>query len=261
MIVNLLTTRTIRIARLFLRAILIGLITATLLLLTRSEVDSSSVAVYDIDIAKGSFDLDLPNDSVAYLEDAVIFYHDNRPYTVKYRIATEKLSYRIQTNVDKNLTRIIDRSAEDVLELAGALKTFAERHNLSGPGFIGSFVQSGIAYRRDEFFDHTYPRAYRDYHKYGVESLFDRYGDCEDKVILAAALLKAAGYEVGYIEVPGHILVAIKGSFGKKTVSYRDEKFAIWELTRPGHHPGEISWAELDQPTITRIGRFRPLPE
>lgn len=251
---NFLTTFAIRGCKSILRIVLIGLITATFLLLSRSEVDSSSVAVYDIVIAKGSFDLDLPNDTVAFLEDAVIFYHDHRPYTVRFRIGTEALSHRIRHNTEKKVVRIVDRSADDVIALAGALKTFAEKHRLSAPLFIGSFVQSGIAYRRDEFFERTYPRAYRDYHKYGIETLFDRYGDCEDKVILAASLLKAAGYDVGYIELPRHVLLAIRGSFGQHPITYREETFSIWEMTRPGHRPGDIAWDDLEQPTIVRLG-------
>lgn len=251
---NLLTTLISRGIRLVSRTVLIGLITATFLLLSRSEVDSSSVAVYDIDIAKGSFDLDLPNDTVSFLEDAVIFYHDHRAYTMRYRIGTEALSHRIRHNSEKDVVRLVDRSADDVIALAGALKTFAERHRLSVPLFIGSFVQSGIAYRRDEFFERTYPRAYRDYHKYGIETLYDRYGDCEDKVILAAALLKAAGYDVGYIELPRHVLLAIRGKYGKMPVTFGDDTFSIWEMTRPGHQPGDIAWNELEHPTLIRFG-------
>lgn len=251
---NILTTLAGRSIRLVSRTVLIGLITATFLLLSRSEVDSSSVAVYDIDIAKGSFDLDLPNDTVSFLEDAVIFYHDHRAYTMRYRIGTETLSHRIRHNSEKDVVRLVDRSADDVIALAGALKTFAERHRLSVPLFIGSFVQSGIAYRRDEFFERTYPRAYRDYHKYGIETLYDRYGDCEDKVILAAALLKAAGYDVGYIELPRHVLLAIRGRYGKMPVTIGDDTFSIWEMTRPGHQPGDIAWNELEHPTLIRFG-------
>lgn len=38
--------------------------------------------------------------------------------------------------------------------------------------------------------------GYQDYEKYPVETLFDGFGDCEDKAILAAALLKRMGYDV-----------------------------------------------------------------
>lgn len=41
--------------------------------------------------------------------------------------------------------------------------------------------------------------GYRDYEKYPVETLFDGYGDCEDKAILAAALLKRLGYDVSLL--------------------------------------------------------------
>ncbi len=251
---NILTTLAGRSIRLISRTVLIGLITATFLLLSRSEVDSSSVAVYDIVIAKGSFDLDLPNDTVSFLEDAVIFYHNRQAYTVRYRIGTEALSHRIRHNNEKDVARLVDRSADDVIALAGALRAFAERYRLPVPLFIGSFVQSGIAYRRDEFFEQTYPRAYRDYHKYGIETLYDRYGDCEDKVILAAALLKAAGYEVGYIELPRHVLLAIGGRYGKMPVTFGRDTFSIWEMTRPGHQPGDIAWDDLEYPTVIRFG-------
>ncbi len=238
------------------QTVLVGFVTVAWLLCDRSETDSSSVAVYDAVVAKGSFQLDLPNDTVEYLQDAIVFLHDRQAYTVRYRIATEKLAYRIRTNQDRNTESMINRSAEDMVELAGRLRRFAEWQGLDPVLFIGSFVQSGIAYRRDEFMDRTYPRHHRDYYKYGIETLYDRNGDCEDKVILAGAMLKAAGYQTGYVDVPGHLLLAIEGARGEKPVRYDGGAFSIWEMTRAGHRPGDIGWHDLERPSVKAVGRL-----
>jgi len=240
-----------------LKVFLPGALFCWCLLTGREEVDSSTLAIYDVDIARGAFIMELPNDSMKYIEDAIVFQHsDGNFYTVRYKISTEKLSHRIHQNTDKNIPRIAGRSWTDVEVMSKKLKHFAEVYGLRADDFIMGFVQSGIHYRSDNFFDVTYPRPYHDYHKYAIETIFDKFGDCEDKVILAAALLGAAGYDVGYVEIPRHILLAIHGDYKGHYFFHDQEKYYLWETTLSRHAVGEERMENLEAPTFTRLERM-----
>lgn len=45
--------------------------------------------------------------------------------------------------------------------------------------------------------------------RYPLETLYDGKGDCEDKSILAAAILDAVGIKAGIFLIPGHAMVAV----------------------------------------------------
>ncbi len=78
------------------------------------------------------------------------------------------------------------------------LKTDVEKIN-----FIASFVQ-GIDYQKDDSENESY-----EYPRYPLETLKDQRGDCEDKAILAAALLETLGYNVSLLRLPQHMAVGV----------------------------------------------------
>jgi hypothetical protein len=49
---------------------------------------------------------------------------------------------------------------------------------------------------------------------YPLETLLDGVGDCEDAVILAAALLKRLGYDVALLYYAGHCALGVAGAEG-----------------------------------------------
>ena len=237
------------------RRLLIFSGTLLLTIVPSAEIGTSTRAVYEIEVAPGTFHLDVSNDTLAYLVDALIFQHiDGTYYTLRFKISTANLMQRVRQNVDKELVKIILRSSHDVEALAGKMTAFAKYRGLDPASFIVSLVQNGIPYRRDEFMELTYPRAYRDYHKYAIETLFDRSGDCEDKVILAASLLKAAGFHIGYVEVPEHILLAVEGFYPDgKHFLYHDRSYYLWEMTQLHGLPGQLSLDSLEQAIFTEV--------
>lgn len=70
---------------------------------------------------------------------------------------------------------------------------------------IVKFVQDCIEYQYDD--EGT---GQEEYPKYPIETLYERRGDCEDSSILMAALLREWGYEVGFLQLPQHVAVAIR---------------------------------------------------
>ncbi len=93
--------------------------------------------------------------------------------------------------------------------------------------------------------------GYRDYEKYPIETLFDGYGDCEDKAILAAALLRRMGYDVAllfletadkkrsHIALGAVIPTRSTGNYfshGTKRYYYIETTFAGWRI---GEVPAE----------------------
>lgn len=95
----------------------------------------------------------------------------------------------------------------------------------------------------------------RDYEKYPVETLFDGYGDCEDKAILGAALLKKLGFDVVliFLETPDHkrshiaLGVEMMGKSSGNYFQFLGKKYYYIETTYAGWHIGEIpeEWAGL----------------
>ena len=102
------------------------------------------------------------------------------------------------------------------------------------------FVQEAIRYEPDV---NVYGESI-EYPKYPIETLYSKSGDCEDKAILLAALLKAYGYDAALIEYDTHMTVGIcldeyDGSYyevdGKKY--FFIETTDVWEI---GEVPDEF---------------------
>ena len=96
-----------------------------------------------------------------------------------------------------------------------------------------------------------------EYVRYPIETLVDRGGDCEDKSILLAALLREIGCEVVLMEFPNHVAVGVEANrddaYGSYA-SYGGKKYFYLESTASGWELGEIP-SEFDLNRISKIGR------
>lgn len=96
----------------------------------------------------------------------------------------------------------------------------------------------------------------RDYVNYPAETLIDGFGDCEDKSILAAAVLRRLGHDVILIlnetadKRSAHIAIGINlpGSKNGGYFTYNFKRYYYTELTFAGWKPGEIpeNWQGKD---------------
>ena len=93
--------------------------------------------------------------------------------------------------------------------------------------------------------------------KFPVETFLDGYGDCDDKTLLAAALLARDGYDVSILlfESEKHVALGIRAP----GLDYKGTGYAYVELTRPllvGVPPDDLSGGSrlTSQPDVIRIG-------
>jgi len=96
-----------------------------------------------------------------------------------------------------------------------------------------------------------------EYVRYPIETLVDGGGDCEDKSILLAALLKELGCEVVILEFPNHAAVGVEAERDDAYGSYANyggKKYFYLESTKSGWDLGEIP-AEYNLNRISKISR------
>jgi len=127
----------------------------------------------------------------------------------------------------------VAENSELVRSLAEAIAEKAPRTPRGEIEFAACFVQEAIPYRSEKG---EYPR-------YPVETLVDG-GDCEDKSVLLAAVLRAMGYRTALLlfnDNPGHMAVGVEcagcpGSYYQKD----GVNYFYLESTHPGWSVGEI---------------------
>lgn len=93
----------------------------------------------------------------------------------------------------------------EIEALADKLLTLGQTHGFGAYDQLCNalaFVQQNIRYTAD-----LCPQTGKliEYPKYPIETLVEKRGDCEDRAILAAALLKRMGYEVALLVLPTHV--------------------------------------------------------
>jgi hypothetical protein len=102
-----------------------------------------------------------------------------------------------------------------------------------------SFTQQCITYQSDE---ETAPAV--EWPRYPIETLMDEVGDCEDDVILAAAVLKRLGFEVALFYYPSHCALGIAGAEGLPGHYVTDVRTGLnyfyGETTAAGWQLGEV---------------------
>lgn len=124
-------------------------------------------------------------------------------------------------------------NSELVKNLAGVISKKAAEAFLDEVEFAAAFVQEAIPYVSEE----------REYPRYPVETLVDG-GDCEDKSILLAALLREMGYRTVLLVFdgsPGHMAVGVdcqgcSGTYYQKN----GVDYYYLESTGPGWSIGEV---------------------
>lgn len=117
--------------------------------------------------------------------------------------------------------------------LARELAAMAPEEKEARLEFVASFVQGALPYVSEE----------GEYPKYPAETLVEG-GDCEDKSILLAALLRALGYKVALLVFdgdPGHMAVGVDCPGCRGAYYLHDGvKYFYLETTQPGWAPGEV---------------------
>ena len=86
--------------------------------------------------------------------------------------------------------------------------------NVDDPLDNESVIDGLLTYCQDrgdfEHCIHYVPDGINDFSKYPLETLCEGCGDCEDKAILFASLVRSIGFDVRICIVPGHCFVAVK---------------------------------------------------
>lgn len=126
-----------------------------------------------------------------------------------------------------------EKNYELVRTLARVLAEKAPQNPKERIKFAAAFVQEAIPYVSEK----------GEYPKYPVETLVEG-GDCEDKSILLAAILKAMSYRTALLVFrgnPGHMAIGIEcpnceGSYYLKN----GVKYFYLETTSPGWSVGEV---------------------
>jgi hypothetical protein len=100
-------------------------------------------------------------------------------------------------------------------------------------GFLIAFVQQAIYYKKDPYnWGNDYPR-------YGIETLVDHHGDCEDMACLLIGLLRSVNYDVVLIAIPGHMALGIScADCGGRCFELNGRSYFYLESTGPGNPLG-----------------------
>jgi hypothetical protein len=108
--------------------------------------------------------------------------------------------------------------------------------------YVASFVQN-FEYVEDET-DCDYPR-------YPIETLKEKKGDCEDKAILTASILKNLGYNVSLIQLPKHVAVGVHLDENATDEDYFIEEYYYLETSSTNWVLGKIPPEHKFQTNIT----------
>lgn len=135
-----------------------------------------------------------------------------------------------------------------VRQIAQALSDKLQAKDKARIEFVAGLVQEAIPYVSEE----------GEYPKYPVETLIEG-GDCEDKSILLASLLRAMGYRSALLLFrgnPGHMAVGVECSDGWGSYYLKDGvKYFYLESTNSGWKVGQIP------PDVKNVGAVvYPLP-
>lgn len=107
---------------------------------------------------------------------------------------------------------------------------------------VATFVQS-LPYKED-----LASKGSVEYPRYPLETLIDNGGDCEDKVILASAILYEMGYGEAILKFPDHMAVGLALPGGVKLpenapphyFDYRDQRYYYMETSKETWNIGEM---------------------
>jgi len=141
--------------------------------------------------------------------------------------------------------------------IARRVRGFAARNDLSPAErihFAAAFVQSL------EYVSDSLSTSYSDYHRFPVETLAYRGGDCEDSSILLAALLSALGEDVALVVLRDHVLVGVATpdgeTAGEAFYAVDGRRYFVLETTDTGWRLGQCpSRYEGEPAEVFPLGR------
>lgn len=110
----------------------------------------------------------------------------------------------------KNYTEDKDNK-EIISALALTLKDIASKNGISEDKKLAQFVISFcqyVPYKKDSP-PFQFLIEFDEYPKYPIETLLENAGDCEDKAMLSAVLLRELGYETALVLFPGHMAIGV----------------------------------------------------
>jgi predicted transglutaminase-like cysteine proteinase len=125
--------------------------------------------------------------------------------------------------------------------------------DLQRANYVLKFVQSiPYAYDIDNY-------GQLEYFVYPVEILWKQKGDCEDHAFLYATLMKAMGYKVALVSVPGHLLAAVNLPDGAGSYyMLNGVKYYYCEATATNAANTTFNWANVGyiDPSYTVDGLY-----
>ena len=131
-----------------------------------------------------------------YTSDYTYFKHLNTDQRHYIDDATTSSFVRANDSVIVSIKDYLNDEASSLTEIQKA-------------NYVLQFVQEAIPYVTD-----AQGKGMDEYWKYPYETLYDMCGDCEDKSILYASIMKAMGYDVALVILPGHMGVGLAGVEG-----------------------------------------------
>ena len=143
--------------------------------------------------------------------------------------------HHINDAKDSEFLTYTDPSIVDVVE---TLQEECEHmSDLQIANYTLRFVQESLTYTSD-----ASGKGMNGYWKYPFETLFDMRGDCEDKTILYAALMKAIGYDVALLLYDDHMATGIgmPSSTPGKHYDVSGISYYYCEATVPGWSLGDM---------------------
>jgi len=161
--------------------------------------------------------------------------YDNTPWEWKYSIHEDWHAYY------KNKPRLppgavyVTYNDNAIKAIATKLKETAESRDYHKTSFVVSFIQ-GLPYVED------YRTGYDELHKYPVETLIDRNGDCEDTAYLAASIINAMNIDCVLVLLPGHMAIGIWTEPSQSGTYYESNgrRYYYFETTAEGWKLGDI---------------------
>ena len=123
-------------------------------------------------------------------------------------------------------------TSPEIVDMVKVMRKDTEHFSdLQMANFVLRFVQEGLTYTSD-----SSGKGMDGYWKYPFETLFNNIGDCEDKTILYASLMKAMGYDVALLLYNNHMAVGIGMPSGTPGKCYEVGGISYYycETTVPG---------------------------
>lgn len=170
--------------------------------------------------------------------------HDGHTVEMEIQLGLSSERYRAARAEERRPVGEWAHYAEvDMPELHALAAEFSRLHQdrswstLEQASNVLCFTQQCIDYQLDE---DTTPQP--EWPRYPIETLMDEAGDCEDDVILTAAVLKRLGFDVALLYYPGHCALGVAGAAGLpgEYVIHGGKAYFYGETTAEDWYLGEV---------------------